>query len=63
MCYPRAHFILHNRGTQLERPVLDSAVHGFWPLEELAELTDGPTGRGEVTSAGCLFARYICVTK
>jgi hypothetical protein len=25
-----------------------SAVHDFWPVEEFAELTDGPTGCGEV---------------
>lgn len=48
---------LPNRGTQLERPLLDSAVHGFWPVEELAERTDGPTGRGEVTRAGLL---HLC---
>jgi len=27
---------------------LYSAVHGFWPVEELAELADGPAGCGEV---------------
>ena len=35
---------------------LYSAVHGFWPAEELAELADGPTGCGEVARGGCLFA-------
>jgi hypothetical protein len=24
-----------------------SAVHGFWPVEELTELADGSTGCGE----------------
>ena len=32
-------------------------------MEELAELADGPTGRGEVTRARCLLACYICVTR
>jgi len=54
---------LPNRGTQLGRPLLDSAVLGFWPVEELAEQADGPTGRGEVTRAGCLLACYVCVTR
>ena len=40
-----------------------SAVHGFWPVEELAELADGPTGRGEVARGGCLFAWNISVTR
>ena len=35
----------------------------FGRLEELAELADGPTGRGEVTRVGCLLARYIRVTR
>jgi hypothetical protein len=33
-----------------------SAVHGFWPVEELAELAEGPTVCGEVGKNGCLFA-------
>jgi len=37
-----------------------SAVHGFLPVEELAELADGPTGCGEVTRGGCLFANCTC---
>jgi hypothetical protein len=35
---------------------LYSAVHRFWPVEEFAELADGPTGCGEVARGGCLFA-------
>jgi len=31
-----------------------SAVRGFWPVRELADLADGPTGRGEV-SKGWVF--------
>jgi len=31
-----------------------SAVLGLWPQEELAELADGPTRRGELASGGCL---------
>jgi len=33
-----------------------SAVHYFWPVEELAELADGPAGCGEVANGGCSFA-------
>jgi hypothetical protein len=29
-----------------------SVVLGFWPLEELEELADGPTGCGEVAGGG-----------
>ena len=42
---------------------LYSAVHGFWPVEELAELADKPTGCGEVARGGCLFAWNIGVTR
>jgi hypothetical protein len=31
-------------------------VHYFWPVEELAELADGPTGCGEAARGGCSFA-------
>ena len=34
-----------------------SAVHGFWPVLELADLADGPTGRGEV-SKGWVFVCF-----
>jgi len=27
-------------------------VNGFWPVEDLAELSDGPTGCGEVVRGG-----------
>jgi hypothetical protein len=40
-----------------------SAVRGFWPVEELAELMNGPTGCGEVARGGCLFVRKFSVTK
>jgi hypothetical protein len=33
-----------------------SAMHGFWPLKELAKLADGPTGCRDVPRGGCLFA-------
>ena len=32
-----------------------SAVHGFRPVEKLAELAAGPTGCLEEASGGCLF--------
>ena len=38
-------------------------MHGFWPVEELAELADGPTGRGEVARGGCSFAWNFSVTR
>jgi hypothetical protein len=28
----------------------------FWPVEELEELADVPTGCGEVARGGCAFA-------
>ena len=31
-------------------------------MEELAELADGPTGRGEVVKGGCSFAWDFSVT-
>jgi len=37
-----------------------SALHRSWPVEELAELADGPTGRGEVARGGCSFAWNLC---
>ena len=40
-----------------------SAVHGFWPVEELVELADGPTGCGEVARGGCLFDGKFSVTR
>ena len=40
-----------------------SAAHGFWPEEELAELADGPTGRGKMARGGCLFAWNFSVTR
>jgi hypothetical protein len=33
-----------------------SEVHGFWLVEELAELVDGPIGCGKVESGGHSFA-------
>ena len=35
----------------------------FWPVEELAQLADGPTGRGEMARGGCLFAWNFSVTR
>jgi len=40
-----------------------SAVLGLWPLEELSELADGPTGRGELARGGCLCAWDFSVTR
>ena len=40
-----------------------SAVHGIWPVEELAKLAGGPTGCGELTRDVCSFARYFSVTR
>ena len=38
-------------------------MHGFWPIEELAVLVDGPTGCGEVARGGCVFAWNLSVTR
>jgi hypothetical protein len=29
-----------------------NAVHGFWPVEDIAEFSDGPTGCGEIVRVG-----------
>jgi hypothetical protein len=39
-----------------------SAVHGFWPLEDLAELAAETAVRGEVARGGCSFALNFSVT-
>ena len=38
-------------------------MRGFWPVEELAELADGPTGRAEVARGVYLFASNFSVSK
>ena len=40
-----------------------NAVQIFWPVEELEELADGPTGYGDVARGGCLFAWNFNVTR
>lgn len=40
-----------------------SAVNGFWPMEDFAELANGPTLCGEVARSGCLFAWNFWVTR
>ena len=30
-------------------------MRGFWPVEDLAQLADGPTGCGELARGGCLI--------
>jgi hypothetical protein len=40
-----------------------SALNGFWPVEDLAELADGPSWRGAMARGGCLFAWNFSVTK
>jgi len=39
--------------------LLCSAVHGFWLMEESAELVEGPTGCVEEVRSGCLV--FICL--
>jgi len=34
-----------------------SAVYGCWPVEDLAEMADGPTPCGKVARGGC----FICL--
>jgi len=31
-------------------------VHSFWPVKQLAELANGPNGRGKVARGECSFA-------
>jgi len=38
-------------------------VHGFCPVEVLAQLADGPTGCGDVARGGCLFAWNLGATR
>jgi hypothetical protein len=40
-----------------------SAVLGLWSLEELAELTDGPTGCVELARGECLCAWNLSVIR
>jgi hypothetical protein len=40
-----------------------SSLHCFWPLEELAELPEGPTVCHEVARGGCLLACNFSVTR
>jgi len=35
--------------------LLYSTMISLWPVEDLAELAGGPTGRGEMARGGCLF--------
>jgi hypothetical protein len=45
------------------RYVLYSPLLRFRPVEEIAELANGPTGRGGVARNGCLFAWNLRVTR
>jgi hypothetical protein len=38
-------------------------MHGFWPVEGLAELVDEPTRCDDVARGGCLFAWNVSVTR
>jgi hypothetical protein len=40
-----------------------SEVHGFWLVEEVAELVDGPIGCGKVERGGCLFTQNFSVKR
>ena len=35
----------------------------FWPVEDIADLVDGPTGCGDVARGGGLFAWNFTVTR
>ena len=43
--------------------VPDVTLLFFWPVEDLAELTGGPTGSGQVARGACLFALYFSLTR
>jgi hypothetical protein len=49
--------------SRVTRRVAYIAVHRFWPVEELAELADGPSGCGGVARGGCLFDWNFSVTR
>jgi len=49
--------------SHVTRRIAYIAVHGFWPVEMLVELTDGPTECGGVARGGCLFAWNFSVTR
>ena len=38
-------------------------MHGFWLVEVLAKLANGPTGCGEVARGGCTFAWNFSVIR
>lgn len=38
---------------------LYNAGHGFWPMEEIAELADKPRGFGEVARGACLLETSV----
>ena len=38
-------------------------MHGLWPVEESAELADGPTERSQVARGGCSFALKFSVRR
>ena len=40
-----------------------SAVQSFWSVKQLAELADGPNGRGKVARGGCSFAWNFSVAR
>ena len=41
---------------------MHGAVHGFWHVENSAELAGGPTGCAEVARGGCLFVcLFVCL--
>ena len=42
---------------------LYSAVYNFWPVEDLEELADGPTGCGELARGGCVLFWNFSVTR
>jgi len=51
------------RGRYLSTKKCYSAVRGFWPTEELAELANGLTVYGEVARGGCLFPWNFSVSR
>ena len=36
-------------------------MHGFWPVEDLAELADGPTACGDAVRDGCVSTWNLSV--
>jgi len=56
---PLSYFTTFMAFSALNSLQLYSARHGFWPVEETAELADKPTGFGDVGRGMCLLGTSV----